>query len=367
MRKSGQVHNSYKVLASLTTMVTLALPALASNEEQTRYVVKLIEEHTADFSKGIQLLMFSQVLDNPEMEREIERISRIIVPHSFRKFFHAPISPHHYDSRLNLACEESVAVYVHLAKLVERCGGEAMIIHTNCTYGPDQWRIPQSDREVVYEKVLLKIHHNIEAIIKQSPVPILLENLPLPLYGDSTAEPTRIPFDPFLGTIKQIEEFYLGADARLQFCFDTSHFGILSRQVNRLAKKYGAKITAEQINHEGLKIYAQDVQLQPALMQMYAALKELLDTRISCVQLADYQGEWRCAHGLDSGSIFHEGYIVGKGDLGQELLDFTVAYAREYPHGFISVDVNVQDFLQRDEQIESLQAVVAALKKAKVH
>ncbi len=345
-------------------MVTLALPALATNEEQTRYVVSLLEKHVRGFGRGIQLLLFSNVLDNAVLEEEVVRVSTTVVPGSFRKIFHAPIAPHHYDSRLNLSCEESVEVYVHLARLVARCGGEAMIIHTNCTYEPDQWE--SVTRAHIYDRMLQKVYGHLKAIIAQSPVPILLENLPTPLKGDVTSDSATLVFDPFLGTVEQIREFYDGAVCGLQFCFDTSHYGILRRQVNNLAMKYGSGITSHDVNKEGLKVFCEDVVMQPGLEGLYAQLRVLMGKKMTCVQLADYKGEWRAAHGNDKGSIFEEGSIVGGGDFGEELLSFTVAYARDYPTGIISVDVGVEDFLKRDEQIVSLQRVVEALKKAGV-
>ncbi|MBI2573093.1 hypothetical protein HYV86_04500 [Candidatus Woesearchaeota archaeon] len=349
-------------------MVTLALPALASHEGQVRYVVSLLDDLVVKqgFHAGIQLLLFSNVIDDVAVARDVERISKNVVPSSFRKIFHAPISPHAYDSRLNLACEESVEVYVNLAHLVERCGGESMIIHTNCTYDATQWKSPLTDREYISKTVLPKVYAHIKAIIDQSPIPILLENLPNPLKGDATANPHQTVFDPFLATIGQIKEFYDSVDPRLDFCFDTSHYGILARQVNRLAAKYGVQITSHHIDQEGLKLYPQDVLPQPSLLELYPELKRYFKKKITCVQLADYRGEWRAAQGIDKGSVFDEGYVVGEGDLGQELLDMTVAYARDYPTGIISVDVGVADFLKRDEQIVSLNRVVAALKKAKV-
>lgn len=294
-------------------MITIQLPALGTSEDQLKYVVRIVQEHVPDtYKKGMQVILNKDVIENTELQEKVYRNIQEFVPEDFVLIFHAPISPHEDDPRLNLLNEECVGVYTEIATLAERCNAHSMIIHSNCVF-------PEAHENVqdLFPKVVQNFH-NIT-----SNIPIMVENLPFPLNGDTETDPTKIPFDPFLGTIEQVEEFLEKTNA--PFCFDTSHFGILRKNVQ---------------------------EPQPSLLEFWNRVHE----KTLCIQLADFKGQWK-AHQ----ATFEEGSPIGEGELADEFAPLLQKAAIDNPNLILSVDVEVKDFLHRPEQIEGIKRVIGYL------
>jgi hypothetical protein len=329
-------------------MVVIQLPALGTSKEQLAYVVGIVKKYVPDtFQRGVQIILGKDVIDNSELQEQVYQNITETIPEDFVIIFHAPISPHEDDSRLNLLNEECVAVYNEIAKLAQRCNAHSMIIHSNCVFMPDKWTDEMKSYEYV-QSLFPKVLENMQKIIDQSTIPVMIENLPLPLRGDVEADPTKLPFDPFLGTIGQMEEFLQKSNA--PFCFDTSHFGILRKKIHSLIRE---NITIKDIEQEGLRwVYPEHVVEQPSLVGFWDKVEE----KTLCIQLADFQGMWDI-----EGGKFDEGYPIGDGELKDEFAELLQKAVSDNPDLILSVDVEVENFLDRPEQIEGIKRVIGYL------
>ncbi len=342
-------------------MAIIQLPAAGWSKEQIQYVVLLLEKYVVGHQKGVQVLCPKEVVENASSRKEFIRNVNQYIPPSYSNLFHAPISPHSDDPRFNLLSPQSVDYYRSLAGIVHEAGGSVMVIHCNTVFAPDQWKVPLTDYGYIQANIFPKIQKHLREIVNSSPITIAIENMPLPLKGDKTSVASEIPFDPCLLTIEQMLEFIQHAPAALKFVFDTSHYGIMMHKVNSLFKKYNSAITSQDIDEEKLKgIYPALITKQPSVVDAFRKLQQT--GRIIQVQMADTRGTWQASSENSPGRIFEEGSEIGEGLLGKDLLTLAQHINNTSNDISISLDINVRDFLNRDEQVRSLKKVIEALR-----
>ncbi len=350
-------------LSSEESMAILQLPAAGWSKEQLQYVVSLLEKYVIGHQKGVQVLCPKDLVDNSLARQQFISNVKSLIPPSYVNTFHAPISPHIDDHLLNLTSKRSVSYYRNLASIVKEAGGSVLVIHCNAVFSPSHWKEPLTDYGYVQASIFGTIQQNLREIAKDSPLTIAVENMPLPLKGDKTSDIKQIPFDPCLLTIEQMSHFLETTPQNVGFVFDTSHYGLMKNIVDRLSQKYGQTTTPQDIETEGIKgLYPSLIRRQPSLVDTFTRLQKT--GRVVHVQMADAAGSWRRSTEHDPGELFIEGEEIGKGYLGEELLTLARTISTASPQIPISIDVNVQDFLHREEQVRSLQKVLQALRKS---
>jgi len=337
-------------------MAILQLPALGTSQEQVQYVMGILDEHVTKNRKGLQLLCPKNIMGDLDAQKRLRSIAKDI-PSDYVVTFHAPFDAHVPNTKLDLSHPDSVATYCAVADLATEIGAQGIIIHTNTVFTHDAWKPPLTSYTHVHEKIFPLVYKNLAHLSQYTSLPFHIENMCFPLRGDRTLEETEIPFDPYVWTYEGILHF-LGKTS-IQMSFDTSHYGIVSHKINEVWKTYHGKITAEDIAKEKLKVYPQNVTQQPSLVDAFTGIQEKTGNRITHVQIADYKGSWLPKdHG---GRLLGEGLGVGEGDFGEELLKLVSLIDKTYPEIPISLDVDVQDYLKRPEQIESLKRVLEVL------
>ncbi len=342
-------------------MAILQLPAAGWSKEQLQYVVSLLEKYVVGHRKGIQILCPRDLLENVTSRKQFLTNVRTLIPPSYTNTFHAPISPHVHDPHLNLTCRESIAYYRAIAAVVKEAGGSVLVIHCNAVFSHQQWKEPLTDYGYVQKQVFDKIHLHLKEIVKDLPLTIAVENMPFPLKGDKTSKISEIPFDPCLLTVEQMKEFIERAPPQLGFAFDTSHYGIASTKINEMQATYGTSITQWDLEEEGLKgVYPPLIVKQPSMTEAFKLLQK--SGRIVHLQMADAGGQWSPHQEGTASQHFVEGAEIGKGNHGPQLLDLARLIHAHHPNLPISLDINVRDYLQREEQVRSLQAVLRALR-----
>lgn len=340
-------------------MAIIQLPAGGWSKEQLNYVVSLLEKYVKRHHKGIQVICEKNLVYDVEKKKQFLENIYSIIPVTYINTFHSPISPHEYDPDLNLISTKSISYYSSLAKIVHQAGGSTLIIHCNCVFSPDRWKEPLTDYGYIQENIFGVIINNLQEIIKDSPIRIAVENMPLPLKGNVTTSASEIPFDPCLLTVGQIKDF-LNSVPGTSFIFDTSHYGLASKKINSLIDEFGT-VTSKIIDEQELKgIYPEMLVLQPSVIDAFMEIQKT--GKIAQIQLADFKYKWLSDKFGFSASCFIEGEEINKGEFGNELIELVRIVDKKYPEIPISIDVNVDDYLQREEQIRSLILVLQALR-----
>ena len=188
-------------------------------------------------------------------------------------------------------------------------------------------------------------------ISRKTRTKISVENLLIPIGGDSTKNPRNLLYDPKLNTYESIIDFLdnFSSFKNVGFCFDTAHYEITQNTINNLIKKYGKRITQEDIMKEGfIGLYPEKFSLQPNLKDV---IKELISKNaLFDLQIANSNGGW-----VKDLKLIEEGSPMTDDASRTKYFEVLEYVIKNSPNTTISFDIEERDYMNRINQISSLK------------
>ena len=349
-------------------MSTIELPILVSYPEQVGYVVSILNKYVPKhYKKGIQVYRGSVNRDKQVSNREIETTIKNNVPKNFVINLHAPFIVTGPKPEYNFTSDKVENMMLENISLAESINADSLIIHLNSTfYHPNRladssnskenfelfrWKNRWNDYKTVKEEVIDPAYDLLKNISRKTRTKISVENLLIPIGGDSTKNPRNLLYDPKLNTYESIIDFLdnFSSFKNVGFCFDTAHYEITQNTINNLIKKYGKRITQEDIMKEGfIGLYPEKFSLQPNLKDV---IKELISKNaLFDLQIANSNGGW-----VKDLKLIEEGSPMTDDASRTKYFEVLEYVIKNSSNTTISFDIEEKDYMNRINQINSLK------------
>ena len=349
-------------------MSTIELPILASKQEQLKYLVEVLNKNIPeDYKKGIQLYRGAIDRDKQSTNKDIEAMIKSNVPKDFVITLHAPFIVTNPKPKYNFTTKKVEDMVQENILLAESINANSMIIHLNSVfYHPERlpdssnlmgyfelfrWKNKWDNYEIVKKEVIDVAYGILKDIARKTKVKISVENMPMPLGGDITTDPTKLIYDPKLATYESIIEFLkeFSDFKNIGVCFDTAHYKISQLTLNDIIRRSNGNLTYNELKNEGfLGLYPERFSLQPDIKDV---VKELIDRKVLFdLQIADTDKRW-----VKNSRLLREGLPIKNDNSGKELLYITKYVAENSPNTPISFDIEEEDYLNLKNQIDSLK------------
>lgn len=349
-------------------MSAIGLPVLASNQKQYKYVVSILNDLVPKpFRKGIQLYRGGFDREEPATERVISGIVKEEVPDDFIINLHAPFITKTVLPEYNFTSEKVKSMVSKNISLAESINARSLTIHFNTLfYHPERLSdpsIPQIDFDLFkwkskwdsypfVKKEVIDVAYNIlKEIAESTKIKISVENMPIPLIGDIHKYPMSLVYDPKLNTYESIIEFLeeFSNFKNIGLCFDAAHYKLVQVTLNPLVKEYGNNLNYGIMKSKGfLGLYPERFSLQP---DINTVVKRLISKNVLFdLQVADAGKKW-----IKDLQLLEEGLPMYNNDFGKELLKMLKYTVENSPDTFVSFDIEERDYLNRQNQINSLK------------
>ncbi len=326
-----------------------------------KHAVEVLERVVPDdYKKGIQLF-----LGHPDYLGKAEKIKKAVrgIPPKYHLTVHAPFSAHVPLSKCNLSFDEGLETLRKSIRLAEELNAKSLTLHTNTNYyAPSKetksslvWNEDYDNYAVVQKEIIEKAFANIKKVAKETKLKLSVENIPIPLHGDRTTNPSDIIYEPCMTTKESMISFAKKfADVKnVGLCFDVCHYGDSRGMINALLRNY-KPLTLENIKKEGLgALYPEKLSIQPSMVEF---MKEFVAAggRIFDVQLSDHGEIWMKKTETSKGRKLTEGLNLLEGKSGIEILETAEFAAKNFPDAALSFDIEVKDYENIVEQAAAI-------------
>lgn len=341
-------------------MAIIQLPVNPLDEEQLVRKVSILTKVLSPSHKPGLLLYAGLFKENGDAHFSlIQRNLSLHVPKNYVLTLHAPFSAHVPTSKTNLAYSESLDTFGKAIQLAEEISASSITLHIGTNFYPESgrclgWPIKSNNDKNIEKMVVEPAFYNLLELARKTKIKISIENIPLPLKGNKTTDPSQIIYEPLLVTFESIKKFFNFFEGvpNVGLCLDTAHYGIAKETLNKLIG------TKDHLDNRLLckagfgPIYPERARLQPGWNNLIKEIM-MLGGSIFDVQLSDYGKTWEPAKGNNPGQLLEEGLgiLEGKGSIELLVLGKEISSRWDTP---ISFDIEVNDFLNPYKQISSV-------------
>ncbi|MFH0852553.1 MAG: sugar phosphate isomerase/epimerase [bacterium] len=307
-------------------MIVICTPCRASKEKDVATRVDLLKglrdfDHIERYrhlcvSTGLEIVgpldnfvtvsKADDTIKNLEAARKEISLQRIVV--------HAPVTRDNYEAApTNLSRPESVEILNEVFALASRIGASLVNVHAETLMSHAEME-GLTDRDRL--QLLSEVAGNLSRVKKQG-VGLAIENMPVPLMGDTFFSSNDMVYDPLFADPLEIRGFV--KKNGFLMTFDTCHWGTLSAQGN--------------------------------LVNVYKQVQDVTPH----IHMSDVWGIWR-----EGTCRFREGLIPGEGNIGEENFIELVRYINASSQEIsATVEVIDSDFMNPTESRSALIAIHA--------
>lgn len=331
----------------------IQLPTMASNKEQVGACVNMLSEKLPEGQeRGLQALIFlGQYMEDWEGTKEEVRKSFSLIPPDFEITVHAPFTLTHLNPFFDLRDGRSICAVGQVADFVSDLGVKNITLHTGSTVMLKDWDGHYADPSVKSEE-RKRILDNMYEIGKRNPqVNFGLENLTLPL-GDEEKGLDDIGFDWFMVEPKDILRFgqeLAQAGPNLGLCLDLDHYFLTRSKLASLWASYKERFNESDMRESCVRGLSLPL-VRPGSAVDFVRELNGAGVKIFDCQVSGHEGRYW----IPSRQISSENSVLNDKNEGKQIMTAVGEISRLYPSCRFSLDVDVKDYIAREEQRESL-------------